>query len=240
MVEIAGHYKDNPVKQQECLGKIREASGLLLELVNEVLDMGKLESGEIVLESRPFHVLHLVHDITTIVEKQAAERGIEIISGVPSVQHPCLIGSPIHIQRLLMNIVSNAVKYNKENGKVILSCHEVRFTEDTAWIEFTCSDTGIGMSKEFQEHLFEPFTQESHDARSTYNGTGLGMAIVKNLLDKMGGTIDFPVKRMSAPLTGLRFLFVSTITPLPLPKQKLPMKKSLFPAIIFCWLKIIC
>ena len=90
-----------------------------------------------------------------------------------------------------MNIVSNAVKYNKENGKVILSCHEVRFTEDTAWIEFTCSDTGIGMSKEFQEHLFEPFTQESHDARSTYNGTGLGMAIVKNLLDKMGGTIDF-------------------------------------------------
>ena len=127
--------------------------------------MGKLESGEIVLESRPFHVLHLVHDITTIVEKQAAERGIEIISGVPSVQHPCLIGSPIHIQRLLMNIVSNAVKYNKENGKVILSCHEVRFTEDTAWIEFTCSDTGIGMSKEFQEHLFEPFTQESHDAR---------------------------------------------------------------------------
>lgn len=191
MVEIAGHYKDNPVKQQECLGKIREASGLLLELVNEVLDMGKLESGEIVLESRPFHVLHLVHDITTIVEKQAAERGIEIISGVPSVQHPCLIGSPIHIQRLLMNIVSNAVKYNKENGKVILSCHEVRFTEDTAWIEFTCSDTGIGMSKEFQEHLFEPFTQESHDARSTYNGTGLGMAIVKNLLDKMGGTIDF-------------------------------------------------
>lgn len=141
--------------------KIQESSGLLLELVNEVLDMGKLESGEIVLESRQFHVLHLVNDITTIIEKQVMERGIEIISGVPSVQHPCLIGSPIHIKRLLMNIVSNAVKYNKENGKVILSCHEVRFTEDTAWIEFTCSDTGIGMSKEFQEHLFEPLLRKT-------------------------------------------------------------------------------
>ncbi|MDD6303115.1 MAG: ATP-binding protein [Lachnospiraceae bacterium] len=191
MVEIAGHYKDDPVKQQECLGKIWDASGLLLELVNEVLDMGKLESGEIVLESRPFHVLHLVEDITAVVEKQAVERGIEIISEVPSVQHPYLIGSPLHIKRLLMNIVSNAVKYNKENGKVMLGCHEISCTDDTAWIEVTCSDTGIGMSKEFQEHLFEPFTQESHDARSTYNGTGLGMAIVKNLLDKMGGTIDF-------------------------------------------------
>ena len=191
MVEIAGHYKNDPIKQQECLEKIWDASGLLLELVNEVLDMGKLESGEIVLESRPFHVLHLIREITTIVEKQAAERGIEIISEEPSVQHPYLIGSPLHIKRLLMNIISNAVKYNKENGKVMLSCHEVRSTEDAAWIEFTCSDTGIGMSKEFQKHLFEPFTQESNDARSTYSGTGLGMAIVKNLLDKMGGTIDF-------------------------------------------------
>ncbi len=191
MAEIAGHYKDDPVKQQECLEKIWDASGLLLELVNEVLDMGKLESGEIVLESRPFHVIHLTQEITTIVEKQAAERGIEIISEEPSIQHPYLIGSPLHIKRLLMNIISNAVKYNKENGKVMLSCHEVRSTEDAAWIEFTCSDTGIGMSKEFQKHLFEPFTQESNDARSTYNGTGLGMAIVKNLLDKMGGTIDF-------------------------------------------------
>ncbi len=139
-----------------------------------------------------------------------------------------------------MNIVSNAVKYNKENGKVILSCHEVRFTEDTAWIEFTCSDTGIGMSKEFQEHLFEPFTQESHDARSTYNGTGLGMAIVKNLLDKMGGTIDFSSEKDVGTTYRITIPFCIDHNAAPLPKQKLPMKKSLFPAIIFCWLKIIC
>ena len=136
-------------------------------------------------------MIHLTQEITAIVEKQATARSIEIISEEPSIQHPYLIGSPLHIKRLLMNIISNAVKYNKENGKVMLSCHEVRSTEDAAWIEFTCSDTGIGMSKEFQKHLFEPFTQESNDARSKYNGTGLGMAIVKNLLDKMGGTIDF-------------------------------------------------
>ena len=91
-----------------------------------------------------------------------------------------------------MNIVSNAVKYNKENGKVILSCHEVRFTEDTAWIEFTCSDTGIGMSKEFQKHIFEPFQQEdSNAARTTYQGTGLGLVITKQLVQLMGGSIDF-------------------------------------------------
>lgn len=191
MVEIGEHYKYDLNKQADCRKKIREASALLLELVNEVLDMGKLESGEVVLESKSFDVIDVIMEVTEVLEKQASERGIQIICEPPSVEHRKLIGSPLHVKRLLMNIMSNAVKYNKENGKVVLSCYEVRCEEEIVWIEFVCADTGIGMSPEFQEHLFEPFTQEGNDARSTYAGTGLGMAITKSLVDKMEGAISF-------------------------------------------------
>lgn len=191
MVEIGEHYKYDLNKQAECRKKIREASNLLLELVNEVLDMGKLESGEVVLESKSFDVVDVIMEVTEVLEKQASERGIQIICEPPSVDHRKLIGSPLHVKRLLMNIMSNAVKYNKEKGKVVLSCYEVRCEEEIVWIEFVCADTGIGMSPEFQEHLFEPFTQEGNDARSTYAGTGLGMAITKSLVDKMEGAISF-------------------------------------------------
>ena len=195
MVEIGNHYSADPEKQAECRQKIWEASGLLLELVNEVLDMGKLESGEVVLEERSFNVLALLKEMRDGLERSAAQRGVTIYSGEEVVDHPYLIGSPLHLKRLLMNILSNAIKYNKENGSVTLSCREVRTTEDTAWIRFDCADTGIGMSEEFQKHLFEPFTQEGSDARSTYGGTGLGMAITKSLVDKMGGTIEFESKK---------------------------------------------
>lgn len=194
MVEIGNYYKEDPEKQAECRKKIWDASGLLLELINEVLDMGKLESGEVVLEERPFQVLDLVGEIVDVLEKQAAERGIVITCEELSVQHPFLIGSPLHVKRLLMNIVSNAIKYNKDNGFIRLTCKEVSYEKGKAWIEFVCADTGIGMSEEFQQHLFEPFTQENTDARSTYGGTGLGMAITKSLVDKMGGSITFESK----------------------------------------------
>jgi len=194
MIEIGNYYKDDPEKQKECRKKIWDASGLLLELINEVLDMGKLESGEVVLEERPFQVLDLIQEIVDVLEKQAAERGVTITCEEFSVQHPYLIGSPLHVKRLLMNIVSNAIKYNKDNGSIRLTCKEVSFEKGKAWIEFTCADTGIGMSEEFQKHLFEPFTQENTDARSTFGGTGLGMAITKSLIDKMGGSITFESK----------------------------------------------
>ena len=195
MVEIGNYYNSDLQKQAECRKKIWDASGLLLELINEVLDMGKLESGEVVLEERPFQVIDLVEEIVSVLEKQASERGITITCEEFSVQHPNLIGSPVHIKRLLMNIVSNAIKYNKDKGKIRITCNEVNFEKNQAWIEFTCADTGIGMSKEFQEHLFEPFTQEEIGARSTYGGTGLGMAITKSLVDKMGGSITFESKQ---------------------------------------------
>ena len=191
MVSIGDYYKNDMQKQAECRRKIWEASGLLLELVNEVLDMGKLESGEIVLESRSFDLLKLIDEICDVLEKQAAGRGIAISREKPSVKHTALIGSPLHLKRLLMNILSNAIKYNKDNGSIHLNCREVEDTDSTVVIEFICADTGIGMSKEFQKHLFEPFTQENSKARTNYEGTGLGMAITKSLVDKMGGTIEF-------------------------------------------------
>mgnify|MGYP002975045559 CR=1 FL=1 len=189
MVEIGDHYSEDLAKQAECRRKIWDASTLLLELVNEVLDMGKLESGEIVLESCPFNVIELKDGIRQTMERAAAERGITMTDRT-EVKHTTLIGSPLHLKRLLMNIWSNAIKYNKDNGSIDLTCREVRSDGKTAWIEFICADTGIGMSEEFQKHLYEPFTQEHSDARTSYNGTGLGMAITKSLVEKMGGTIE--------------------------------------------------
>lgn len=189
MVEIGEHYKDDPEKQTECRRKIWDTSGLLLELVNEVLDMGKLESGEVVLEERPFNLTELLDEVGETVSRSAEARGITIDQGEWQVPHPDLIGSPLHLKRTVMNILSNAVKYNRENGTISLGCREMKCDGETVWIEFTCADTGIGMSEEFLKHLYEPFTQEENGARSTYGGTGLGMAITKSLVEKMGGTI---------------------------------------------------
>ena len=192
MIEIANYYKDDPDKQTECRKKIWDASGLLLELVNEVLDMGKLESGEIMLEEREFDLKELLDSVGVVVDKQARERGITIITDGYPVEHRCLLGSPLHLRRLLMNIISNAVKYNHAGGEVRLGCREKPSADpETAQIEFTCADTGIGMSEEFQKHVFEPFAQERNFARSEYGGTGLGMPIAKSLAEKMGGTLSF-------------------------------------------------
>lgn len=191
MVEVGDYYHDDLQKQTECRKKIWEASGFLLELINDVLDMGKLESGEVTLEERPFELRELLDGMIEIVAKQARERGIEIVVKNYEIRHWNLIGSPLHLKRLYMNIMSNAVKYNKDNGKIYLECNEISSDEEVAMIEFNCRDTGIGMTREFQEHVFDPFVQESNTARTSYGGTGLGLAIVKNLVDKMGGTITF-------------------------------------------------
>ncbi len=175
--------------------KIWEASTLLLELVNEVLDMGKLESGEVVLENVPFDLPELIHEITDVLEKQAEERGIVLHREYGRLPHPRLVGSPLHVKRLLMNVLSNAIKYNREKGRVMLDCFELSCTGDKAQICFVCADTGIGMSEEFQKRMFEPFVQENAGARSVYGGTGLGMSITKSLVDKMGGTIGVESKQ---------------------------------------------
>lgn len=195
MVEIGDRCPEDMARQADCRKKIWEASTLLLELVNEVLDMGKLESGEVVLENVPFDLPELMHEITDVLEKQAAERGIVLHREYGRLPHPRLVGSPLHVKRLLMNVLSNAIKYNREKGRVMLDCFELSSNGDKAQICFVCADTGIGMSEEFQKRMFEPFTQENAGARSVYGGTGLGMSIAKSLVDKMGGTIGVESKQ---------------------------------------------
>ena len=192
MVEVGDHYSDDIEKQADCREKIRYASNTLLELVNEVLDMSKLESGEVVLEEVGFNIDQLSDETVVILEEVAKERNIQIIREGRSIAHPYLIGSPTHVKRVLMNVLSNAVKYNRDNGSIYTSYKELESNKPGYSIfEFTCRDTGIGMSKEFQERIFEPFAQEHIGSRSKYVGTGLGMPIAKSLVEKMGGTIEF-------------------------------------------------
>ena len=196
MIDVAEHYADDMERQTECRAKIKEASHLLLELVNEVLDMSKLESDEVVLEEIPFNLSDISKEIFIVIEQIAAEQNIRIMWEKKEVTHWNLIGSPGYVKRIMMNILSNAVKYNKENGYIYISCQE--FTseqEGRVTIEFICRDTGIGMTKDFQKHLFEPFAQEHTGSRTKFSGTGLGMPITKKLIEKMGGTITFESKK---------------------------------------------
>ena len=195
MLAVAKRYPDDLKKQDECREKISKASQLLLELINEVLDMGKLESGEVVLEEKSFHLQELLNEVLTVIEKLAQERGIEVIKRDLSVTHWNLIGSPGHLKRLLMNIMGNAVKYNKDHGKIILSLREDESEDGRAFYTFICEDTGIGMSEEYQKRIFEPFTREDESVKTLYNGTGLGMPIAKKLTETMGGSISFTSQR---------------------------------------------
>lgn len=195
MLAVAKRYPDDLKKQDECREKISKASQLLLELINEVLDMGKLESGEVVLEEKSFHLQELLNEVLTVIEKLAQERGIEVIKRDFSVTHWNLIGSPGHLKRLLMNIMGNAVKYNKDHGKIILSLREDESEDGRAFYTFICEDTGIGMSEEYQKRIFEPFTREDESVKTAYNGTGLGMPIAKKLTETMGGSISFTSQR---------------------------------------------
>ena len=208
MIDVADHYAEDMEKQTECRAKIKEASHLLLELINEVLDMSKLESDEVVLEEIPFNLNSISEEILGVIEHMAAEQNIRIIWEEKEVTHWNLIGSPVHVKRILMNILSNAVKYNKENGYVYISCREIP-SKQTAMttLEFVCRDTGIGMTEAFQKRIFEPFAQEHAGSRTKFAGTGLGMPITKKLVEKMGGTISFESKEGTGTTFVIRIPF---------------------------------
>ena len=192
MVNMADHYADDMEKQKEYRTKVKEASNLLLELVNDVLDMSKLESGEIVLEEIPFNLSSIYREVFVVIEQVAAEQNLQIVWEKKEITHRDLIGSPRYVKRVMMNILSNAMKYNRENGHIYISCIEIPSEQPEMTImEFVCRDTGIGMAEEFQKHIFEPFAQEHAGSRTRFSGTGLGMPISKKLIEKMGGTITF-------------------------------------------------
>ena len=192
MLDMADHYADDMKKQTEYRAKIKGASHLLLELVNEILDMSKLESDEVVLEESPFNLSSISREVLVVIGQIAAEQNIRIVWEKKEITHRHLIGSPGYVKRVMMNILSNAVKYNKENGCIYISCREIPSEQPgMTTIEFVCRDTGIGMTEEFQKYIFEPFAQEHTGSRTKFAGTGLGMPISKKLIEKMGGTITF-------------------------------------------------
>ena len=190
-VRIAGAFPDDQVKQQECRNKILTASGYLLEMIKSVLDMSKLESGEMTLEHKPFQMTALLDRVCRVIKVQAIEEGIDFNVDNEVLTHSGLIGSPAHIQQILMNLLNNAVKYNRRGGRVWLRCREIADRPDRSWFEFVCEDTGIGMSEAYQQHIFEPFSQESDGVKTRYDGAGLGLPITKRMIELMGGTIDF-------------------------------------------------
>ena len=192
MIDMAEHYADDMEKQAEYRAKIKGASHLLLELVNEVLDMSKLESDEVVLEEIPFNLSSISEEVLAVIEQMAAEQNIRIMWEKKEITHRDLIGSPGYVKRVIMNFLSNAVKYNRANGHIYLSCREIPSEQPgMTTMEFVCRDTGIGMTEEFQKHIFEPFAQEYMGSRTKFAGIGLGMAIARKLVEKMGGTITF-------------------------------------------------
>lgn len=191
MVEISRRYVGDEAKQEECREKIMTASGFLLDLVNDVLNMNKLESGAVTLEEKPFNLRQMVSEIVTMVEGQAWHENVQVSCKTLAWNHENLIGSPMHLHQVLQNVVGNAVKYNCPGGSVTISCEEKGFDGTMATFLFTCADTGRGMSAAFQQHAFEAFAQEESGARTAYKGTGLGLPIAKELVEQMGGKIHF-------------------------------------------------
>ena len=208
MVDMAEHYAGDVEKQSEYRGKIKSASRLLLEMLNDVLDMSKLESGEVVLEEIPLNLSNIFEEVLAVIEQMAAERNIRIMWEEKEITHWNLIGSPSHVKRILMNILSNAVKYNKDNGDIYISCREIASEQpEMTMIEFVCRDTGIGMTEVFQKQIFEPFAQADTGSRTKYAGTGLGMPIAKKLVEIMGGTISFESKEGIGTMFMIRIPF---------------------------------
>lgn len=191
MVEVGDANADDLQKQTECRSKIWTASGLLLDLANEALDMSRLESGQVDLDLVPTNLVVLNREVCDILERQAEERLVTIICDQQTLDHPYARVSVTHLKRLLVNIAGNAVKYSRRGGYVRLACREVEPVDGVPIYEYTIADNGIGMSEQFQQHLYEPFSREEQRVEGASSGTGLGAPIAKQLVELMGRTMSF-------------------------------------------------
>jgi len=189
MLAILEKSQDDPKRQSECRKKIRVSAEHLLSLVNDVLQVSKLESGRPAAVEEPFDLHGAVEDCIAVLSPLAEERGIRLELEKSGLRHGRVIGNPLHLRQILINVIDNALKYNRPHGSVFVRAEEAAFRDGTASCRFVIEDTGIGIGEDFKEHIFEPFTQEHQDAMTQYNGAGLGMSIVKNLVDRMQGEI---------------------------------------------------
>ena len=188
LLNLSEKYENDPILRKEYKDKMLKSADYLLELVNNVLDIGKLESGNIDLENKEFCIDDIINKVLSTIEIVASENNIEVNKRF-DIKHHNLIGSSLHLNRILMNIASNAVKYNKKGGSITFTCEEIKGGNNQAIFKFVCTDTGLGMSKEFQSKAFEPFAQENKKSQTGFSGSGLGPAIVKDIVEKMNGTI---------------------------------------------------
>ena len=190
MLAILEKSQDDPMRQKDCRKKIRVSTQHLLSLVNDVLQVSKLDSGGSVEVEEPFDLSNTLEDCITILSPQAEEQGIRLSLEADGLRHRRLIGNPLYLRQILMNVIDNALKYNRPHGSVFVRATETACRNGIADCRFVIEDTGIGIGEDFKEHIFEPFTQEHQTARTNYNGVGLGMSIVKKLVDQLKGSVE--------------------------------------------------
>ncbi len=190
MLAILEKSLDDPERQKECQQKIRVSTEHLLSLVNDVLQISKLESGRLAEVEEPFDLHVILENCIAMISPLAEERKIRLELEDSGLRHGEAIGNPLHLKQILTNVIDNAIRYNRPHGSVFVRVEETAFQDGTANYHFVIEDTGIGIGEDFKKHIFEPFTQEHQDARTNYNGVGLGMSIVKKLVDQMKGTVE--------------------------------------------------
>ncbi len=189
MTEIALKNLSDVVRVEDCLGKISNSSQHLLSLVNDVLDMSRIESGKVTVNSEPMNMTAATEECASIIGGQLLNRNVELIQEFDDFAHPDLMGDELHLRQVLINILGNSVKFTPDGGKIYFRVKETGYADGKAQFHFEIEDTGIGMKPEFLQHIWEPFSQEDGGNRTTYKGTGLGMAITKQFVDMMNGTV---------------------------------------------------
>ncbi len=189
MLAILERAPDDPVRRAECRRKIRLSTEHLLSLVNDVLQVSKLESGRPSAVEEPFDLHEILEDCIAILSPLAEERKVRLELEESGLHSRRMVGNPLHLKQILMNVIDNALRYNHPDGSVLVRAAAAALPDGSASCQFIIEDTGIGIGADFQEHIFEPFTQEHQDARTHYSGVGLGMSIVKKLVDQMKGTV---------------------------------------------------
>ena len=192
LMDICMKHPEDRILVDSSRLKARVAADHLLSLINDTLELSKLENEEVKLAKEDFYLPELLHEVETIAQMRADEECITIhfMDDPYSIPYPNLIGSSLHVKQIFLNLITNSIKYNHKNGTVDCCLKEEKESDERVLVDVTIKDTGIGMSEDFLKNIFHPFVQADQGARSQYKGTGLGMAIVKELLDRMGGTIQ--------------------------------------------------
>ncbi len=215
MLHIAQKHRDDEKRVDDCLKKIEASANYLLTLLNDILDIDNLENGTAIVEDNPFNMKELLQDIYNIIQPSAHMSGIALEMKCEEFLHPDVIGSTLHLRQILMNLISNSIKYSKKEGTVYIDVTELEENDNTVSYQFVIRDNGIGMSEEFQQKMFEVFEQEYSGGRTTHTGAGLGLAVVKMLVDLLGGELSVQSEKEKGSTFSVRLPFKINHNPVP-------------------------